>query len=125
MCGRYTLQAPADELVEVFGVDELTFEDWQPRYNLAPTQDAPVILRGRAGERRMGLMRWGLVPYWADDPGIGNKLINARSETVATKPAFRDAFAARRCGLHGDDLVVGRDEGCNGDSPGGGLDRPR
>jgi putative SOS response-associated peptidase YedK len=97
MCGRYTLQAPADELVEVFGVDELTFEDWQPRYNLAPTQDAPVILRGRAGERRMGLMRWGLVPYWADDPGIGNKLINARSETVATKPAFRDAFAARRC----------------------------
>jgi putative SOS response-associated peptidase YedK len=97
MCGRYTLTPSADELVEVFDVDELTFEDWAPRYNLAPTQDAPVIIRGPEGERRMGLMRWGLVPGWADDPGIGNRLINARSETVARRSAFREAFASRRC----------------------------
>lgn len=97
MCGRYTLTAPADELVEVFDVDALTFDDWPPRYNLAPTQDAPVIVRGHSGERRMGTMRWGLVPAWADDPSIGGRLINARSETAAKKPAFRDAFEARRC----------------------------
>lgn len=97
MCGRYTLTAPADELVEVFDVGALTFDHWPPRYNLAPTQDAPIVVRGREGERRLGLMRWGLVPGWADDPSIGGRLINARAETAAGKPAFRDAFAERRC----------------------------
>ena len=97
MCGRYTLTAPEAELVEVFDVGEVTFRDWRPRYNVAPTQEVPVIVRGRAGERRMGLMRWGLVPHWADDPSMGARLINARCETAARKPAFRDAFARRRC----------------------------
>ncbi len=97
MCGRYTLTAPADELVEVFDVGALTFDHWPPRYNLAPTQDAPVVVLGHEGERRLGLMRWGLVPAWAADPSIGGRLINARSETAARKPAFRDAFAERRC----------------------------
>lgn len=97
MCGRYTLATPTDELVEVFDVDHLAFERWSPRYNLAPTDEAPVIIQGPEGERRMGLMRWGLVPGWAEDPSIGNRMINARSESVARKPAFRDAFRDRRC----------------------------
>lgn len=97
MCGRYTLATPMDDLVEVFDVDRVAFSELTPRYNVAPTQDAPVIIADDAGARRMGTMRWGLVPSWADDPSIGNRLINARSETAAEKPAFRNAFRSRRC----------------------------
>ncbi len=97
MCGRYTLAADTDELIEVFDPAHVAFDRWEPRYNLAPTQDAPVVILGNENERRLGLMRWGLVPAWADDLSIGNRLINARSETAASKPAFRDAFAERRC----------------------------
>lgn len=86
-----------DDLVEVFDLGHVAFAELAPRYNVAPTQDAPVIIAGEGGERRMGTMRWGLVPFWADDPSIGNRLINARSETVAEKPAFRAAFRSRRC----------------------------
>lgn len=95
MCGRYTLTTPEDELVEVFGVPPVEFE-YQPRYNIAPTQVVPVVAEDEEG-RRMGLLRWGLVPHWADDPSIGSRMINARSETVADKPAFREAFRRRRC----------------------------
>jgi hypothetical protein len=90
VCGRYTLTAPADELVEVFDVRELTFGGWSPRYNVAPTQDAPVIVRGRTGERRMGLMRWGLVPAWADDPSIGGP-------TSALKSSLNVPCVCARC----------------------------
>lgn len=97
MCGRYTVAAPLDDLIEVFEVDHTVFENWTPRFNAAPTQELPVVLQSSEGDRRLGPMRWGLVPFWADDPSIGNRLINARSETAATKPAFRDAFRSRRC----------------------------
>jgi putative SOS response-associated peptidase YedK len=97
MCGRYTLATPVDDLVEVFHVGHVAFSGLTPRYNLAPTQDAPVIIADAHGGRRMGMMRWGLVPSWADDPSLGNRLINARAETVAEKPAFRAAFRRRRC----------------------------
>ena len=97
MCGRYTVGAPLDELVEVFDVAHLALDDWRPRFNAAPTQQLPVLLRSRDGERRLGPMRWGLVPFWADDPSIGNRMINARSESAARKPAFRQAFRRRRC----------------------------
>lgn len=97
MCGRYTLATPMDDLVEVFAVDHVALSEWTPRFNIAPTQEAPVIIAGEDGERRMGMMRWGLVPFWADDPSIGNRMINARAETVAEKPAFRAAFRSRRC----------------------------
>lgn len=71
--------------------------DLTPRFNVAPTQTAPVVRQSEAGERTASLLRWGLVPFWADDPGIGSRLINARSEEAATKPSFRAAFKKRRC----------------------------
>ncbi len=95
MCGRYTLSVPLSNLVDSFDVQPPDFE-YPPRFNIAPTQDAPVIAQDEAG-RRMGLLRWGLIPSWAKDPAIGSRMINARSETVAEKPAFRRAFQRRRC----------------------------
>jgi putative SOS response-associated peptidase YedK len=93
MCGRYTLTSDADELVEAFDVPHPTFE-WQPRYNIAPGQAAPVVAQDARG-RRMGLLTWGLVPGWMDAPGRG--FINARSESARSKPSFRKAFDRRRC----------------------------
>lgn len=93
MCGRYTLATPQAALVEVFVVPAL---EWAPapRYNVAPGQDALVVGEDRHG-RRMGLLRWGLVPSWSDRPGSG--FVNARGETVGETPSFRDAFVSRRC----------------------------
>jgi putative SOS response-associated peptidase YedK len=100
MCGRYTLSVPLSNLVDSFDVGPPEF-DYPPRYNIAPSQDAPVIAQDGEG-RRMGLLKWGLVPFWAKDPAIGNKMINARSETVNKKPAFRSAFQRRRCAIPAD-----------------------
>ena len=70
----------------------------QPNYNVAPTQEVPAVVAGNGGgDRRLEMLRWGLIPSWADDPGIGARMINARSETVAEKPSFRRAFKERRC----------------------------
>lgn len=94
MCGRFDLTLPAEALAALFGVD------WRanlaPRYNIAPTQDSAVCLIDK-GARRLGMARWGLVPHWAKDAAIGNKLINARAETLSEKASFRDSFAKRRC----------------------------
>src|SRR5690242_7804160 len=94
MCARYTLKSPPLIIAAAFGVSALP--ELKPRYNVAPTQDVPVV-RQRHGERECALVRWGLVPPWAEDMKIGHRLLNARSETVATTPAFRDAFQKRRC----------------------------
>jgi putative SOS response-associated peptidase YedK len=93
VCGRYTLAAGADELVEAFDVPVPTFE-LVPRFNIAPGQLAPVVAADRHG-RRMGLLTWGLVPGWREEPGQG--IINARVESVAARPAFREAIERRRC----------------------------
>jgi len=93
VCGRYTLASDADEVVEAFDVPPLTFE-YHPRYNIAPGQDAPVCAKD-SRSRRIGLMRWGLVPSWAAEAGGG--FINARGETVGEVPSFKDAFLHRRC----------------------------
>jgi len=94
MCGRYNLRANPRELAEVF---QLLHEiDLKPRFNIAPTQQVAVV-RLADKHREMSLMRWGLVPAWAKDPKAGPALINARAETVATKPTFRTAFKKRRC----------------------------
>jgi putative SOS response-associated peptidase YedK len=95
MCGRYTVSNPGEILPEL--VEGGEYRETAARYNVAPTQMAPVVVAGEDGSRRVVEMRWGLVPYWAEDPEIGNRMINARSETVAEKPAFRDSFKRRRC----------------------------
>jgi putative SOS response-associated peptidase YedK len=95
MCGRFVLKAPPSELVTRFGLDECA--DFGPRYNIPPGTDIPVIRQSPEGKRVLHLLRWGLVPHWAKDPGIGTKLNNARGESVAEKPSFRDAFKRRRC----------------------------
>lgn len=95
MCGRYSLFADPLEVMERFGLEELSF-DWQPRYNIAPGQLIPVIIAER-GRKRIGQLRWGLVPSWAKDDKSGYKMINARSETLTEKPAFRTLFVRKRC----------------------------
>ncbi len=95
MCGRYTVSNPGEILPEL--VRGGSYPETAARYNVAPTQPAPVVVAGEDGSRRVVVMRWGLVPYWAEDPEIGNRMINARSETAAEKPAFRDSFKRRRC----------------------------
>ncbi len=95
MCGRYTLSTPVGVLAEEFGLGG-TLPDLPASYNVAPTQEVPAIL-GNDGERRLELLRWGLVPAWADDPQVGSRMINARSETAPEKPSFRRAFRDRRC----------------------------
>ena len=95
MCGRFVLRAPPAELVTRFGLDECA--DFGARYNIPPGTDIPVIRQSPEGKRVLHLLRWGLVPHWAKDPSIGAKLNNARGESVAEKPSFRDAFKRRRC----------------------------
>ncbi len=95
MCGRFTLSDPdAEQLSARFGV--VAVPDLRPRYNIAPTQPIAVVRLGGSA-REMVMLRWGLIPSWAKDPTIGDRLINARAETVAEKPSFRSAFLRRRC----------------------------
>jgi putative SOS response-associated peptidase YedK len=73
-------------------------DDWNPRYNIAPTQPVPVIRQNpKVPRRELSLLRWGLIPSWAKDPSVSVQMINARSEPAATKPAFRDPLTSRRC----------------------------
>jgi putative SOS response-associated peptidase YedK len=96
MCGRFTLTDPNQDLVEQFHLPEIP--DLKPQYNIAPTQPvAAVRLAAESAAREMVLFYWGLIPFWAQDPSMGARLINARSETAAEKPAFRAAFRRRRC----------------------------
>ena len=102
MCGRYRLSRRKQLVEEYFdaGSDE---SEWTPRYNIAPTQPVPVIRQNPKEPRReLSLMRWGLIPSWAKDSSIAAQMINARSETAATKPAFRDPLTSRRCLLPAD-----------------------
>ncbi|MEJ7843416.1 MAG: SOS response-associated peptidase [Rubrobacter sp.] len=95
MCGRYTLTSPIDRLIGEFGLAGAD-GDLHPNFNVAPTQEVAAVVAGNGG-RRLEMLRWGLVPSWADDPGIGARMINARSETAPEKPSFRGAFRRRRC----------------------------
>ena len=95
MCGRFAFYSPAEAAAALFGVtDALPVE---PRYNIAPTQYIAAIRPDEQEERELVMLRWGLVPFWAKDPSIGNRMINARAETVAEKPAYRAAYRHRRC----------------------------
>ena len=94
MCGRYTQTLPAIDVAEDLGLEKPDFT-FVPRFNAAPTQLLPVITNEEPG--KMQLLRWGLIPFWAKDTSIGNRMINARAETVAVKPAYKHAFKKRRC----------------------------
>lgn len=96
MCGRFTSTTPAEDLADYFAVEESAVGEREPRWNVAPT-DAVVSVVERDGRRRMGEMRWGLVPFWAKDPSIGSRMINARAETVTTTSAYARPFERRRC----------------------------
>ena len=95
MCGRFAFYSPSEATAALFGVDgALVLE---PRYNIAPTQFVAAIRNDQEQNRELVMLRWGLVPFWAKDPAIGNRMINARAETVAEKPSYREAFKHRRC----------------------------
>ncbi len=94
MCGRYSLTTPAEAVMVLFRLPP--GPNFPARYNIAPTQDVPVV-RLVDGARAMANLRWGLVPPWAEDPRVGARMINARAETVATRTAFREAYRYRRC----------------------------
>jgi putative SOS response-associated peptidase YedK len=95
MCGRFAFYSPAEATAALFGASGSL--DMEPRYNVAPTQDVAAVRDSDDDGRELVKLRWGLVPFWAKDPGIGNRMINARAETVAEKPAFRAAYRRRRC----------------------------
>jgi putative SOS response-associated peptidase YedK len=98
MCGRFTLRAPASVVAEQFAVFEV--EPFTPRFNVAPTQPVAIVRARKddpADARELTWIRWGLIPSWAKEVSIGNRLINARLESIAQKPAFRSAFQQRRC----------------------------
>jgi putative SOS response-associated peptidase YedK len=95
MCGRFILTSPGTDIARAFGLSETP--EIAPRYNVAPTQPALVVRESPDGGRAAHRLRWGLVPFWAEDERLGQRMINARSETAAVKPAFRTAFRRRRC----------------------------
>jgi putative SOS response-associated peptidase YedK len=96
MCGRYTLTSSGDSVATLFDLMEVP--QLPLRFNVAPTQEAAVVrVVEPGGPRTLSFLRWGLVPYWAEDPAIGNRMINARAESVAEKPAYRTSFKKKRC----------------------------
>jgi putative SOS response-associated peptidase YedK len=95
VCGRFAFYSPGEAAAALFGVSASL--DVRPRYNIAPTQDIAAIRADERGTRELVMLRWGLVPFWAKDPSIGNRMINARAETVAEKPSYRNAYQHRRC----------------------------
>ena len=108
MCGRFTQAQIAELDREIFRLLEMPA--LPPRYNVAPSQDAAVV-RETDGSRTMDLLRWGLIPFWAKDPAIGNRMINARAESVAEKPGFKNAFQRRRCLIPVDGFYEWKNEG--------------
>lgn len=108
MCGRFTLTVAPDELMRELGLEPVS--DFAPRYNVAPQQPVLAVAAGREGELRTGTLQWGLVPWWAEDARIGSRMINARGESLASKPAFREAFDRRRCLVIADGFYEWRKE---------------
>lgn len=109
MCGRFTQERPTSELAEIFEAEDLTGTAGG-RFNVAPTDEAAVVVK-REERRAVTAYRWGLIPHWADDPKIGNRMFNARAETLSTSPVFREAFLKRRCLVPVDSFYEWRREG--------------
>ena len=103
MCGRFTLTTPAETISSLF--PGLSLSNIRPRFNIAPTQNVICARNTSGGHRELAMLRWGLVPSWSKDLKMGARMINARSETVASKPAYRSAFKKRRCLVAADGYI--------------------
>ncbi len=108
MCGRFAFYSPSEATAALFGVTGAA--DLKPRYNIAPTQMIAAVRVSAQETRELAMLRWGLVPSWAKDSSIGNRMINARAETVAEKPSFRAAYRKRRCLVLADGFYEWRKE---------------
>ena len=95
MCGRFVLEISPEFITKTYGLSNIP--ELSPRYNIAPNQPIAVVRQQNRGDRELAMLQWALVPSWTKEPSIGQKMINARSETVHEKPSFRQAFRARRC----------------------------
>jgi len=113
VCGRFAFYSPSEATAALFGVAQSI--EVEPRYNIAPTQYIAAIRDGEGDgdeqQREIVMLRWGLVPFWAKDPAIGNRMINARAETVAEKPSYRAAYRHRRCIVLADGFYEWRRQG--------------
>ncbi|NIL94868.1 MAG: hypothetical protein GTO71_10635 [Woeseiaceae bacterium] len=109
MCGRFAFYSPSEATAALFGASGSA--PVEARYNIAPTQYVAAVRNADDESRELTVFRWGLVPFWAKDPSIGNRMINARAETVAEKPAFRAAYRHRRCIVLADGFYEWRREG--------------
>ena len=109
MCGRFMQERPVSDLAEIFGAEPLV-EDPGGRYNVAPTDEAIVVVE-REERRALTSYRWGLIPHWAENAKIASRTFNARAETVATAPVFRDSFRRKRCLVPVDGFYEWRREG--------------
>ena len=108
MCGRFTMAIDSEDLRTQLALGQMPL-DWEKRYNIAPSQDVATV--PYAGNRDVVWMKWGLVPFWAKDPSIGYKMINARAETVAEKPSYRSSFRNKRCLILADGFYEWRKAG--------------
>jgi len=109
MCGRFAFYSPSEATAALFGVDGALAVE--PHFNIAPTQFVAAVRDNAEQQRELVMLRWGLVPAWAKDPAIGNRMINARAETVAEKPSYRAAFQHRRCVVLADGFYEWHREG--------------
>lgn len=107
MCARFTLRLSSDAIKELFELDEVP--ELPERFNIAPTQDIPAVTQSREGDRKLRILRWGLVPSWAKSLAVGTQMINARAETLHEKGAFRTAFERRRCLIPADGFFEWKD----------------
>jgi len=117
VCGRFVAATPPAALAETFEVDEVKLADdaaageGGPNYNVAPTNDVVAVAVSKDGHRQLGTFHWGLVPSWAKDPAIGNRMINLRDDTVKDKPSFRRTLTKRRCIIPADGFYEWKDMG--------------
>jgi putative SOS response-associated peptidase YedK len=109
MCGRYVRRSDKQKIAEHFSVHGPSLRDFGPSRNAAPQTFQPIVRLNRdTGDRELVLMRWSLIPFWANDPSIGLRTINAKAETITTTPAFREAIKYRRCLVPADGLPLPR-----------------
>ncbi|MFD1178380.1 SOS response-associated peptidase [Paenibacillus puldeungensis] len=109
MCGRFTITLPINELILRYIIEDSKIINYKPRYNVAPMQNVLAVISGKMGQR-LGELRWGLVPEWAKDQSMGSKMINARAESLADKPSFRQLLASRRCIIPADGFYEWKQE---------------